>query len=572
MKKKKILYILLASCLLFSGCGKKQAASEPTKEVNKDDLNDENQDKNNNDSDMTDSSDAFENTGDSDEISTGYDSDPRLIQSILTKTTKNFFNDRKKSGPVYQYDFCQISLADDEIERYPQLSETLNKISNEIKESTIEAADLNLQDSVDWCAEFAASDYYGYFSDSRKFTILRSDTRVFSARCDYYDFLGGAHGNYGVYSHNIDPISGKELSIDDIFLSREELTNLLYSKLGSEYGEDTFYDYSTLKDSITEEINNNMLVFDIDYHSVNVFFNPYDIAPYACGIFKISLPIKEYAGSIINEKYASVPESYIISIPDESDLFIDLDGGGREDLVKVIPQTPEDPDYGYIDSVTVEVNGESASFDTYAYLLDSYLVKSKEKYFVYTFCLSENDYVHVIVIDINGTTPKLVEAPEENYPGISPSRIYISSDYNDDFYESITQFYMLTDPDNMYMDLRSDVMSTIDVTTLFEINESGFPYYKNKEAGFRVLSQDLVFTAKQDIEGTLIDKDGNETGAYTMKAGTKGTYYRTDNDTYGDLLLEDGTIVRFKVNNHEWPITVNGVNIEEAFDGIIFAG
>jgi hypothetical protein len=36
-------------------------------------------------------------------------------------------------------------------------------------------------------------------------------------------------------------------------------------------------------------------------------------------------------------------------------------------------------------------------------------------------------------------------------------------------------------------------------------------------------------------------------------------------------MLEDGTAVRFHVNR-EWPQTVNGTDLLEAFDGTMFAG
>jgi hypothetical protein len=39
-----------------------------------------------------------------------------------------------------------------------------------------------------------------------------------------------------------------------------------------------------------------------------------------------------------------------------------------------------------------------------------------------------------------------------------------------------------------------------------------------------------------------------------------------------DLKLDDGSIVRIEIDDSDYPHTVNGIDIEEAFEGIMFAG
>ena len=48
--------------------------------------------------------------------------------------------------------------------------------------------------------------------------------------------------------------------------------------------------------------------------------------------------------------------------------------------------------------------------------------------------------------------------------------------------------------------------------------------------------------------------------------------YRSDGESYVDCKTKDGKYVRIVLDNSDWPIKINGIELEEAFDGIIFAG
>ena len=50
------------------------------------------------------------------------------------------------------------------------------------------------------------------------------------------------------------------------------------------------------------------------------------------------------------------------------------------------------------------------------------------------------------------------------------------------------------------------------------------------------------------------------------------TLLRTDNISVVDLSMEDGRIVRVEVSKDQYPYTVDGKEIEEVFDGMMFAG
>ena len=83
---------------------------------------------------------------------------------------------------------------------------------------------------------------------------------------------------------------------------------------------------------------------------------------------------------------------------------------------------------------------------------------------------------------------------------------------------------------------------------------------------------DFNLTSKIDVEGKSVDESGNVGDKTTIPANSNCKLYRSDNETYVDLKLDDGSIVRIEIDDSDYPHTVNGIDIEEAFEGIMFAG
>jgi hypothetical protein len=87
---------------------------------------------------------------------------------------------------------------------------------------------------------------------------------------------------------------------------------------------------------------------------------------------------------------------------------------------------------------------------------------------------------------------------------------------------------------------------------------------------------DRTLTLKEDItvdyRESFIEEEPVE---MDLEAGNVISFYATDNETYVDFLLEGrGGYVRIYLDNgvEEWPQTVNGVDIEDLFDGVAFSG
>jgi hypothetical protein len=118
-------------------------------------------------------------------------------------------------------------------------------------------------------------------------------------------YLGGAHGNTSTVCFVIDPVAVKQLTLDDIFGSREELRRLLEAELRRQYqlpegaplSEAGFFE-----DSI--ELPENFFPAEEapgdasggspkDSLSMHFLWNIYEIAPYVMGTIEVSLPLEE---------------------------------------------------------------------------------------------------------------------------------------------------------------------------------------------------------------------------------------------------------------------------------------
>lgn len=135
--------------------------------------------------------------------------------------------------------------------------------------------------------------YYPWNYDNMT-TVVRSDSRVFSMICSTEEYMGGAHPNYYAGGLSFDTITGKKLELADVVTDMEAFQQVLFDELKA--FED---DYEALYDD-WEEILKQQLESENGFNwyylpnGICVFFNPYDIAPYATGLVELTLTYEKY--------------------------------------------------------------------------------------------------------------------------------------------------------------------------------------------------------------------------------------------------------------------------------------
>lgn len=104
---------------------------------------------------------------------------------------------------------------------------------------------------------------------------------------DYFSYYAGAaHGNYGSETVHLLLPDLKKITLDQLFTEgfRSVLSEKVKIGLDKQFGDDAGLEYKGLPDEFNYELQPNFLV---------VYFNPYEIGPYAMGTIEVAIPYDE---------------------------------------------------------------------------------------------------------------------------------------------------------------------------------------------------------------------------------------------------------------------------------------
>jgi hypothetical protein len=116
------------------------------------------------------------------------------------------------------------------------------------------------------------------------------------------------------------------------------------------------------------------------------------------------------------------------------------------------------------------------------------------------------------------------------------------------------------------LDQRIDPLSTCMGRRTYTVGTDGMP--KTTDDAYMVV-EPFALTTLVELEVTLVI--GEEESKMTLPAGTKIDIESTDNATYVQGRLMDGSEIRIDCDL-SWPQTVDGMEAESVFDGIFYAG
>ncbi len=476
------------------------------------------------------------------------------------------FRSRELDDDEYQCllkeNWCEVQLSEADCARYPELAAALaadNEANAAYAARFIEDEYANaLQCREDW------DDPSMYLYRNVRYAIMRADSNVFSVKHFTSWNYGGAHGEYSNYGVNYDTKTGKVLEIWDVIRDKEKLKELLCAKLNEKYGDELLF--GPVEDSMDEYLNGTYeFSWVLGYEGVTIFFNPYELASFAAGILTINIDFDE-CPEIFNEEYCRVPDSYVIPMDYALDNYMDIDGDGLANQISVQGIYDE---YGEIEKCSIWIDGETTEWDFFTMSIEPYLVRAADgRVYLYLFGIGASDYAFARVFDLSDGTPA------EQGEGYNLSVAVLAScdeydeDQNGSGYTGCRTYAAFTDTEEFWMDSRLDALSTVYGTKSYHIGADGTPV-ANEDA-FMLCSR-LELTARMDVEMKLVDEDGFEVGSTVVPAGSVCEYYRTDNRTWADFILEDGSIGRVEITT-EWPMTVNGVELDSVFEGTVFAG
>ena len=478
-------------------------------------------------------------------------------------------------------------------ETYPGLADALDRL----RENALSTAREAFQERESAVAEIIADGGAGYeLYGEMRHLIRRADAQVVSVVNAWSEYAGGVHESYGYAVSNFDAATGAEITLESLLTAEGKLT--LNSRLGEEL--DALYPDLAPGYMIADYLTDDY-AFSVEPDGVTFWFNPYEIASFADGLLTVKLYFDRDA-DILNGAYKGEDEAWFVEIGNEIPYRFASSGG-----------TPRKAEFWKIDSMDgydwysgfgFEFDGPEGSdrwlerpvvisdespwtapegrimalsntgfFDANAY----YAHIPEGDYMVVTLSM-EDDCQGVMVYDANGslvngldlTGPDGFEYPEppENYEDVDDWSLYDSYRISP------------TDPYKMRLTKRLDLFGTWSADGVYSLTADGVQPVDE----LLYMSGEYALTLKQDLTVTRMAADNwlvsmDET--FTLPSGTVVYVRATDGDGTAYFNAPeppaeyDGSaefIFALSYDDDEWPRTVNGVDENDIFDGLLYAG
>lgn len=510
----------------------------------------------------------------------------------LTVAVREFYDSAVEDGILLSNkSYQEAFLPEAEAEQMPQLNTAFQLYAKERREE----ADRLYQDVTEMMR-----DTYSQMSEAvpsaetpgempcgtvkTSVQVRRADSRAVSLLEKESSYAGGAHPSLVYYSAVFDAETGKRLSLTDVVSAVEadgsaiagsadesegreaaafELLEKVKEKLLETYPAETFFDldgyFADCRKTLGAE-----LTWTLGYDGLTFYFSPYEIGPYAAGTLTAALSFEDAAGLIAPE-YLEVPDEYGLSFESWEPLYIDMDDDGKLDEFRIECDSAE---FGGYDDFTFVLNGETYEDEEfYCYFYEPYLLHVGEKKYLYLEGTLENDYRVLKVYEVTGDGVALVDS------------IWSAGVYNYGNGESEEEWYwnreLPLNPKHFRLSSRMDTLSTAMAVRDYCVGANGLPEAKQEAY---VYCSEIVLTAKVPLAAVLVPEEMDMAAAESpeqveIPAGEELILYRTDNSSYVDVKRADGSICRLEVDlSRGWPQKVNGMDAEECFDGMMFAG
>lgn len=435
----------------------------------------------------------------------------------------------------------EMSALSDVLTSYNEkMSADMKANAEELRRTSQEALDNGMLDAA--------------YTITQRYQIVRADESVFSAWSKTDSYTGGAHPFYIYDGITLDVATGKELSLSDVVTDTAAMAKQLAAQLAESYDDNAFSDLALTLQSM---LKSNTLEWTLGNEGLEFCFAPGNLAPYAVGVVSTIIPYDKMP-ELFNEKYIATCNAYTRAILLGNAEKIDINGDGEPEEILL---TRDFGEYGEADGIStgirVQIDSGAYSFESPAYDYTCYLVHSDtDKWYLYVDGLSDNDYHTLQILDLNNGTPEQIAIMY----GTGFYKQYLETDEG---YDYLQDFF--TNPEEFRLDVRTDLLSTILAFRSYRLGPDGNPEAKQE---YYYFDTDRKLTSKIDLELEFPETGKKE----TVPAGSEFGFYRTDNENFVDMKLDDGRICRVTVDNSDWPAQINGKEREEVFSGMVFAG
>ena len=219
-----------------------------------------------------------------------------------------------------------------------QLQEWVGTVFDRERASFLSKSDNLKQYAADTIRQFGTDNFYSY-SNYQDQAVIRHDSRVVSLVTLSHIYSGGIHPNAVQTAENLDLAENKLLRLEDIIESSavSRLEQLVQDSVRERFnalGLDAFYEDYPETISVSLKYGEMTPYWYFGHDSLIIFYNQYELGPYAAGIIKVELPYEQLEGIVKPEYMPQTPQDRsgdlkILESAEgyrEAELIIDPDG------------------------------------------------------------------------------------------------------------------------------------------------------------------------------------------------------------------------------------------------------
>ena len=466
-----------------------------------------------------------------------------------------------------------VKLTEEAVIDYPHLNKAI-EAENDLIEERFEKTFSEIKEA----AESAFSEPR---EDTEEFAVGNVEEKIVPVRCDqsvlsFYEvtslyYPGAAHGSVGYSGYNYKTENGERITLADVFTDPAALKPVVAKYLRAQADGSSVENAEDMLQYYFDEGNMEDLTWVIDQDGVTFLFAPSDIAPYAMGTLEAQIYF-DREPSLFTGNYGPSGDGYAKTMSPFTELRVDLDGDGSDEKLSVTGVYEEGNEVNAYSGIQVSVGDQVCTEDEYCYSMQPCFVHTKDgRNYVYVVTASDNDYPELVVFEIRDNVPALVGKMDGTGYASAFYPAYLDGEYNME--QSHYERYPLIDPSKFALGTRMQLMSTYSGRRFYEAGADGMPaplsdYYE--------IDADITLTSLVPVKAEVVDlQTGEPTGEEKeIPVGTKLNFWRTNGTDIVDMRTDDmevGEAFRFKVETGDGQ-TVNGIKLQEAFDGTVFGG
>ena len=466
-----------------------------------------------------------------------------------------------------------VTLTEEAVIDYPHLNKAI-EAENDVIAEKYEKTFAEIKEA----AENAIAEQR---EDTEEFPVGNMEGKIVPVRCDrsvlsFYEvtslyYPGAAHGSVGYSGYNYKPENGEQITLADVFTDPAALKPVVAKYLRAQADGSPVDGAEDMLQYYFDEGNMDALTWVIDQDGVTFLFAPSDIAPYAMGALEAKISF-DGESSLFTGNYGPSGDGYAKTMSPFTELRVDLDGDGSDEKLSVTGTYEEGNEIYEYSGIQVSVGDQVCTAEQYCFSMQPSFVHTEDgRNYVYVVTATDNDYPELTVFAIKDNVPSLLGKMDGTGFASAFHPEYVDGEYS--LEQSFSERYPLIDPSKFALGTRMQLMSTYSGHRFYKAGEDGMPAPLTDSYE---IDADITLTTLVPVKAEVVDLSKEEaTGEEKeIPAGTKLNFWRTNGTDTVDMRTDDmevGEAFRFKVETSDGQI-VNGIKLDEAFDGTMFGG